>query len=137
MKRDISMELDGKDLVQTTTYHDDKGAFERESVSRLGNRDAVLGHFEEQTAEAKRALDGLSAPATAKPPPPADGTPGVEVSFWLDGRNVCRCEVRRDAKGKVASVQSRKEGLWAQRLENAQERFDELAELLDKATKAT
>ena len=136
MKRDISMKLDGTDLVQTTTYHKDDGEFERRNVSRLGHRDIVLAQWEKDVAEALKTRDAMAAPATQEPPMPGNGKPGIEVTYWLDGRDVCRCEVRRDAKGRVTQVSSRKEGAWAQRLENAEERFDELAELLDKATKA-
>ena len=137
MKRDISMKLDGTDIVQTTAYHTDDGEFERRSVSRLGHRDTVLAQWEKDVAEALKTRDAMAAPAAQEPPMPGDGKPGIEVTYWLDGRDVCKCEVRRDAKGKVTQVLSHKEGSWAQRLENAEERLAEISEVLDKAQKAT
>ena len=136
MPRESSCKMDGKDVVQTTAVYDDKGALQRENVIRLGNREIVLGQLEESVAQAERDRNGLSKPATAKPPPPRDGDPGTEVTFWLEGRNVYRCETRRDAKGKVTSCQSRLEGPWVQRLENAEERLAELTENRDQVRDA-
>lgn len=129
MGRKISCALDGTDVVQTTVVKDEKGALQHESVSRLGDRETVLGQIEEQLAEAARDRDGLVAATSVKPAPAGPGTPGLEVVFWKDGRTAYRTEICRSADGKVANEQTRREGDWRSRVANAEERLAELTEL--------
>ncbi|MGH9202182.1 MAG: hypothetical protein ACRD2A_13215 [Vicinamibacterales bacterium] len=136
MKREISCKLDGANVVQTTSVYGDGGRLQQETVITLGDRDVVLGQIEESLAEAKRDLDGMTAPEVAKPTPAATGRPGVEVKFWKNGDQMYRCEVRRGQDGKVQSHRIEHLGHASQRLANADERHAEIKDVRDKIAAA-
>ena len=136
MKRTLSCRLDGPDVVQTTTVLNDDGTLHSENISRLGEQSTVLDHLEAEVVGAKRDRDGCASPKTGKPAAPGDGVPGVEIVFWLDGRNVYRNEIQRNAKGKVTSQRTEPLGRWTDKLANLEERLAELTDMRDKVRDA-
>lgn len=137
MRREIACKLDGQDVVQTTSLFNAEGKLERETVIVLGDRATVLEHLDEQLAEARRDLDGMSAPDPAKPTPSPTGPAGrTEVKFWREGNSMYRMEVRYNGQGKLQMSRAERLGPAASRLANAVERHAEIQDLRNKVAGA-
>lgn len=135
MRTEIKCTLAGTKVVRTHSVFGDDGKLQSENTSVQGEKADVLEQLEAQVAEAKRDRDGMLNPASIKPTP-ADGAPGVEVDFWLDGQTLYRTETRRDAAGKFQSQRSEPLGKRSQRLENAEERLAEITRERDAVVNA-
>lgn len=135
MKTEVKCALDGTQVVRTHSVFDNEGKLQSENTSVQGDRDTVLEQLTAQVVEAKRDRDGMLNPAAVKPTP-ANGAPGTEVVFWLDGQTLYRTETRRDSSGKFQSQRTEPLGKRAQRLENAEERLTEITRERDAVAAA-
>ena len=135
MRTEIKCTLSGTKIIRTHSVFDDAGKLQSENTSVQGEKADVLEQLEAQVAEAKRDRDGMLNPAASKPTP-ADGAPGTEVAFWLDGQTIYRTETRRDAAGKFQSQRSEPLGKRAQRVENAEDRLAEITKERDAVASA-
>lgn len=131
MKREITCQLQGSDVIQTTRILDDDGVLKSKNTVRLGDRDTVLAQLEEQVADAKIERDGTVSPKTAEPVPAADGQPGESVDFWVSGKTLYKVTTSRNAAGKVTSERTTPQGDWKTQMANAEERLKELTAVRD------